>query len=89
MGIVFDLITSPLGLNINPIAEWIIMLIVGEIAYRYAYYKVGEFDIGISIVNFILHWTIRMLMYILLWFVCRIITEGYNLVINIFNLVFS
>lgn len=89
MSVFFDLLTSPLGLNINPIVEWIIMLIVGEIAYRYAYYKVGELDLGIPIINFILHWTIRIFIYVLLWFVCRCITDGYNLVRYLFSLVFE
>ncbi len=89
MSVFFDLLTSPLGLNINPIVEWIIMLIVGEIAYRYAYYKVGELDLGIPIINFILHWTIRLCIYVSLWLICRCITDGYNLIRYLFNLIFK
>ncbi len=89
MSTFFDLLVSPLGLNINPIAEWVIMLIVGEIAYRYAYYKVGELDLGIPIINFVLHWTIRAFIYFLLWLVCRIVSDGYNLINNLFKMVFN
>ena len=38
---IFDLITEPLGLPIEWYYEWIILLVIGEIAYRVAYDKVG------------------------------------------------
>ena len=38
---IFDLITEPLGLPIEWYYEWIILLVIGEMAYRVAYNKVG------------------------------------------------
>ena len=38
---IFDLITEPLGLPIEWYYEWIILLVIGEIAYRVAYDNVG------------------------------------------------
>lgn len=34
---IFDLITEPLGLPIEWYYEWIILLVIGEMAYRVAY----------------------------------------------------
>ena len=80
MSIIFDFLTSPLSLNISPIIEWIIMAIVGEFSYRYAFFKVGEFDLGFSFLNSIAHWSIRFFTYFMLWSLCRLITDGYNLI---------
>ncbi len=38
---IFDLTTEPLGLPIEWYYEWIILLVIGYIAYRVAYDKVG------------------------------------------------
>lgn len=38
---VFDLATEPLGLPVEWYYEWIILLVIGEIAYQIAYDKVG------------------------------------------------
>ena len=38
---IFDLATEPLGLPIEWYYEWIILLVIGEIAYHVAYDKVG------------------------------------------------
>ena len=88
MNVIFDLLTSPLGLNINPLLEWVIMLIVGEIAYRYAYDKVGDLDVGIPIFNFILHWVIRFIIYAMLWALCRGVTDAYNFIRSLFKSIF-
>ena len=37
---IFDLATEPLGLPIKWYYEWIILLVIGEIAYHVAYDKV-------------------------------------------------
>lgn len=85
----FDILTNPLSLNINPLIEWIVMLIVGEIAFRIAYAKVGDisFEFGIhnSGIKSILHWTIRFGIYAIIWLIMRIITDGYNLIHSFFS----
>ena len=46
---IFDLITEPLGLPIEWYYEWIILLVIGEMAYRVAYNKVGVLYLSGSI----------------------------------------
>lgn len=72
MKILFDLLTDPLGLPINPFIEWIIMIVIGEIAYRIAFYIVGESGAsgtGASLA----HWIIRFFVYAMIWAVIRAI----------------
>ena len=88
MGKLFDFITNPLGLDINPIIEFIIMFIIGVVAYKLSYYIVGDLDIGIPAINFVFHCTIRLFIYVFLWMVLRVFTDGCNLIINLFRRVF-
>ena len=88
MSELFDILTNPLGLNINPIIELIIMAIIGVIAYRISFYIVGDLDIGIPIINFVLHWIIRLAIYVFLWIILRLFTDGYNWIISLFRKVF-
>ena len=88
MNIIFDLLTSPLGLPINPIAEWLILLVVGTIAYKYAYYKAGEIssDFGISNsgIMSMLHWIIRFITFVPIWAVLYGICWIIKLIISLF-----
>ena len=70
MKILFDLLTDPLGLPINPIIEWIIMIIIGEIAYRIAFYIVGESGASGTEAR-LAHWSIRIFIYFIIWAVAR------------------
>lgn len=68
---IFDKITDPLTLPIHPLWEWLILAVIGEIAYRVAYSKVGDMyraDIirGKASGSF-LHWFIRFLIFVPLW----------------------
>ena len=68
---VFELITEPLGLPIPWYYEWIILYIVGKIAYVIAYTKVGilyHTDIisGKTLGSFF-HWIIRLFYWIVIW----------------------
>lgn len=60
---IFDLITEPLGLPIEWYYEWIILLVIGEMAYRVAYNKVGVLYQSGSIsgksAGSFFHWIIR------------------------------
>ena len=69
---IFDLLTDPLGLTIKPAIEWVILMIIGEISYRIAYYTVGEMGAsgaGASLA----HWIIRFFVYAVIWAVIRAI----------------
>lgn len=68
---IFDLITEPLGLPIEWYYEWIILLVIGKIAYQVAYDKVGILYhsgaiSGRSAGSFV-HWIIRTIIFVVMW----------------------
>ena len=67
----FDLLTSPLGLPISPLHEWIILTMIGEMAYRVAFDTVGGlYDDGLinsGCLGSILHWIIRFIIFTITW----------------------
>lgn len=73
--LLFELLTSPLGLPINPIWEYIILFITGGIAYRLAYHFVGRFIDDDIVPNkkvaSIVHWTLRLVIYAFTWVLIR------------------
>ncbi len=68
---IFDLATEPLGLPIEWYYEWIILLIIGEIAYHVAYDKVGDLFHSGSIygrsAGSLFHWIIRTVVFVAIW----------------------
>ena len=68
---IFDLITEPLGLPIEWYYEWIILLVIGEMAYRVAYNKVGVLYQSGSIsgksAGSFFHWIIRTVVFVAIW----------------------
>lgn len=68
---IFDKIIDPLTLPIHPLWEWLILAVIGEIAYRVAYSKVRKMyraDIihGKFLGSFF-HWVIRFFIFVPLW----------------------
>ena len=68
---IFDLATEPLGLPIEWYYEWIILAVIGYIAYLIAYEKVGslyhEDLISGRAAGSFCHWIIRTLYFIVMW----------------------
>lgn len=68
---IFDLATEPLGLPIEWYYEWIILLVIGEIAYQVAYAKVGDLYHSGSIsgrsAGSFVHWIIRTVVFVAVW----------------------
>ena len=69
--VIFDLATEPLGLPIEWYYEWIILGVIGYIAYLIAYDKVrslyhGDFISGRAAGSFF-HWIIRTIYFIVMW----------------------
>lgn len=68
---VFELLTDPLGLPIGWIYEYIILAVIGAIAYCFAFNKVGNlYDSGMingSFLGSLCHWIIRLFVFCLLW----------------------
>lgn len=70
---IFDKFTDPLTLPIEPLYEWIILGIIGLIAYIASFRFVGDmYDSGIisgSFLGSLFHWVIRFLIFVPVWFV--------------------
>ena len=70
---IFDMVTDPLSLPINPLYEWAILLIIGEIAYRFAFRTVGDMydsgEVSGSFLGSLFHWIIRFLIFAAVWLV--------------------
>lgn len=67
----FDKITDPLGLPLDMVAEYIILLIIGEVAFQGAYKFIGDlYDEGFingKFIGSILHWFVRVIIYLIAW----------------------
>ena len=64
----FELLTDPLSLPINQIWEYVILSIVGFVAFKIAWNESPGGPFGSLI-----HWTIRFFVFVLLWIVTEII----------------
>ncbi len=68
---IFDKATDPLTLPIHFLWEWLILGVIGEIAYRFAFRKVGNlYRTGFIRGRFagsLLHWIIRFFIYVPVW----------------------
>ena len=60
--VIFELINDPLGLPINPIWEYVILLVLNEIAFQIAWNASPGGRWGSEI-----HWAVRLPMFIVLW----------------------
>lgn len=73
LSFIFDKFTDPLTLPVEPWKEWVILSIIGLIAYVASFRIVGDLydagDISGSLIGSILHWTIRLLIFVPVWFV--------------------
>lgn len=84
---VFDILTGDVAVCDNVLYNYFILLIIGEIAFRFAYtltgdaYRSGAID-GRTIGS-ILHWAIRCAIYVALAYVLRAGIWMYNFVIGI------
>lgn len=71
MSELFNFLTFPLGLPIEPFWSYVIMLIVGVAAYKIAYYAVGKMygkgEIQGKSEGSAWHWIIRMLVFVVIW----------------------
>ena len=71
LSFLFDRITDPLGLPIAWYWEWIILAIIAFAAYAIAFRTVGDlYDGGMisgSTDGSILHWIIRLIVFVVIW----------------------
>lgn len=70
-GFIFDKLTDPLGLPLPLWQQWLILGIIGFVAYIVAYRIVGEMydggwiDFGFS--GSLFHWLIRLCVFVVFW----------------------
>ncbi len=74
---IFNLLVSPLGLPINALYEYLILLIVGEFAYLSAYLIVGNL-IGDGLIPdrkmaSVAHWILRFAVYFIACAILRFV----------------
>lgn len=73
MKLLLDFLSLPLSLPINPVWDFVICVVLGEVVYQLAYSLAGEYGHN-SNDRYCLHWIIRIPAYFVLWsFVCFII----------------
>ncbi len=82
MSIIFEISTSPLEISNNPIIDYLIMGIIGIIAYKVAFILVVEIEI-FGAIGSILHWTIRIFIFITCWFILSLIIVGIKFILSI------
>lgn len=66
MKLLLDFLSLPLSLPINPVWDFVICAVLGEVVYRLAYSFAGEYGHNSSD-RFWIHWLIRIPAYFLLW----------------------
>lgn len=80
----FERATDPLGLPINAFYEYIILAVIGAVAYGIAYSKVGDMyhDSLISgrTEGSFFHWLIRLILFVGLWLLAYGAIQGYYFV---------
>ena len=76
--------TDPLGLPINAFYEYIILAVIGAVAYGIAYSKVGDMYHGSLISGrtegSFFHWLIRLILFVGLWLLAYGAIQGYYFV---------
>ena len=70
---IFDIITDPFTLPVEPLYEWVILGVLGVIAYLTSYRIVGDMydrgSISGSFLGSLFHWIIRLFIFVMIWFV--------------------
>ena len=68
---IFDRLTDPLSLPISPLWEYLILLVIGAVAYAVAFSIVGDMYSSGSIrggcLGSVFHWIIRLLLFVIIW----------------------
>jgi len=77
----FERATDPLGLPINALYEYIILAVIGAVAYGIAYSKVGDMYhrglISGRTEGSFFHWLIRLFLFVGLWLLAYGAIQGY------------
>lgn len=67
----FELLTDPLSLPLDPITEFVILIVLNWLAYKVAFRTVGDmYDGGIisgGAVGSFFHWVLRLSIFVVVW----------------------
>ena len=78
---IFDLITSQFSLFEDPLCNYVVMAIVGTIAFIIAFTAVG--DLGFKgTLGSIAHWTIRFIVFVVVWFIFLVVINVIKFIKN-------
>ena len=93
MSTLWDFLKLPLSLPISPIWDFIICLILEEIAYKIAFSYAGEYG-STSNERGCLHWLIRIPLYLIIWIVVcgiiltvRFVTKNWIWILIVFGII--
>ena len=68
---IFDRLTDPLSFPIAPLWEYLILLVIGAVAYAVAFSIVGDMYSSGSIsggcLGSVFYWIIRLLLFVIIW----------------------
>lgn len=81
MKIIFDLVTSPFTLFKDPLYNYLAMALIGTIAYRIAFWSVGELGLR-GKAGSDAHWIIRFIVFVTIWLICCIAIKIVTFIIN-------
>lgn len=73
----FELFIDPLSLPINPLYEYIILAVIGVIAFKIAWEASPGGTFGSEI-----HWTVRLIVFVVLWAITDFIIMAIQWLIN-------
>ncbi len=83
---IFERLTDPLNLPISALYEYIILAVIGAVAYDFAYCKVGDmYHSGMidgRLEGSFFHWIIRAFLFVVLWLVVYGAIQGYYFVMS-------
>ena len=82
MKLIFEYLTSSFVLFGDPIRNYLVMAIIGSIAFSVAYSVVGDFY-SLGLINgresgHVLHWIIRLIVFVVIFYVFATIIRIYN-----------
>lgn len=82
MKALFDLLVLPISISENIFVDFVLFGIVGFISYKSAYFIVGETGIRGGLGSLI-HWIIRIIVYITICFIIKIFIKIYEFIVSI------
>ena len=83
----FEVLTGDVAVCDNVIYNYLIMLIIGEISFRFAFSLVGDaYDVNLirgKSIGSILHWGIRFVIYVVIAYLIRGAIWMYNFIVGL------